>query len=102
MFNNAIDTIKSRFGFQEFHFDSIANNSIAPTDIEKNYTVNGLGTMKFKFFDSKYLIQGVEYFRPFIRGFIVLCLLFYNYKMFLSFIGHNIGVSAGKGDSDDN
>lgn len=101
MFNNSINTIKSKFGFQDFHFDSIANNSVAPTDVEKNYNINGLGTMKFKFFDSKYLIKGVEYFRPFIRGFIVLCLLFYNYKMLLGFIGHEIGVTSGKGGSDD-
>lgn len=94
--DSAITSISSRFGFQEFHLDSLANTSSAPTDISGNITIGGK-SFNVKFFDTKYLIQGVNYFRPFIRGFIVLLLLFYNYKMFLGFIGHSIGV-APKGD----
>lgn len=95
MFNSAMLSIRSKFGFQEFDFNNIASGSATPTDIAKAYTINGLGTMNLKFFDTKYLIQGVEFFRPFIRGFIVLLLIFYNAKMFLGFIGHNVG----KGES---
>lgn len=95
MFNSAMTSIRSKFGFQEFDLNNIASSSATPTDIAKAYTINGLGTMNLKFFDTKYLIQGVEFFRPFIRGFIVLLLIFYNAKMFLGFIGHNVG----KGES---
>ena len=93
---SAITTISGRFGFQEFHLDSLASSSSAPTDINGDIKI-GKQTFHVNFFDTKYLIDGVNYFRPFIRGFIVLLLLFYNYKMFLGFIGHSIGV-APKGE----
>ena len=101
MFNNAINSIKSKFGFQDFHFDAMSSSASAPADVEQNYNINGIGSLRLKFFDAEFLIKGVEFFRPFIRGFIVLCLLFYNYRMFLSFIGHNIGVGKGA-ESNDN
>lgn len=92
MFDNAMQSIRSKFGFQEFNLNALTNTSSSPTDIEDNYSFNGIGNLKLKFFDTKYLIKGVEYFRPFIRGFVVLMLIFYNIKMFLGFIGHDIGI----------
>lgn len=94
MFDEASNSIRSKFGFQEFNLDSLANNSSQPTDIEGNYSINGLGTMKLTFFDTTYLIKGVEYFRPFIRGFIVLLLVLFNTRMFLVFIGQDVGGSG--------
>lgn len=54
--------------------------------------------MKLKVFDSSYLIQGVEYFRPIIRGFIVLLLLLYNVNQLIGFFGYNAGVVTGRND----
>ena len=93
-FNSSLEQISSKFGLQEIKLDTLANTSTSPTDITESYNIYGIGSKKYKFFDTKYLIKGVEYFRPFIRGFIVLLLSFYNYKMFLGFIGHDSGMIA--------
>ena len=93
-FNAAINSIQSKFGFQEFNFNAITSNSAQPTDIQESYYIYGLGNMNLTFFDTKYLIKGVEFFRPFIRGFIVLLLVFYNIRQYLSFIGHDLGAVA--------
>lgn len=90
-FNNMLDSISNSFGIS---FDSIGDLSDSweetpATDIEKNYNIHGVGTLKLKFFDTKYLIQGIEYFRPLIRGFVVFLLLLYNYYQILTFIGQD-------------
>ena len=93
-FNDGVERIKSKFGFQEFHLDSLAAHSVAPENQSADYYIHGLGTKSYTFFDTKYLIKGVEYFRPFIRGFIVLLLIFFNWRQYLSFIGHDAGMLA--------
>lgn len=106
IFTSTVDSISARFGFDEFNLDTLFGTSVAPTDVNQTYNVPGIGAIRLKFFDTKYLIQGVEYFRPFIRGFIVLLLVFYNWRMFLGFIGHDLGATANgaknfiKGDSE--
>lgn len=52
--------------------------------------------MTIPILNSSYLLDGVAYFRPYIRAFIVFLLVLYNIRMFLSFIGHDAGVLAGK------
>lgn len=59
------------------------------TDVKGEYNINGLGTMEITFLKADYLQQGVDFFRPFIRGFIVLLLLLYHYKQILTFIGQD-------------
>ena len=89
--------MKSKFGFDTSFFEDVLSEDGKPvTDIEGDYNIPGVGNMKLKFFDTKYLVQGVEYFRPFIRGFIVLLMAFYNIKMLLSFIRQDAGVVTGK------
>lgn len=101
MFDTAIGSIRSKFGFQEFNLNALANNSSRPTDIEGNYSINGLGSLNLTFFDTTYLIKGVEFFRPFIRGFLVLLLALYNVRQFLGFIGHDLGaVSYAKAQAE--
>lgn len=92
MFDVAMESIRSKFGFQEFNLNALTDTSSTPQNITHGYRLYYGGMNKYTFFDTKYLIMGVEYFRPFIRGFIVLLLIFYNVKNFLSFIGHDIGV----------
>lgn len=55
--------------------------------------------MTIPILNSSYLLDGVAYFRPYIRAFIVFLLALYNVRMFLSFIGHDAGVLAGKAGS---
>ena len=93
IFHSSVDSIKSKFGFQQFHLDSLFGSSSTPENIESNYSISGVGSFKLTFFNTEYLIKGVNYFRPFIRGFMVLLILFYNFKNFLSFIGHDISIS---------
>lgn len=93
IFHNSVNNIKSKFGFQEFHLDSLFGNSSAPDNIESDYTISGVGSFRLTFFNTKYLIDGINYFRPFIRGFLVLLIVFYNFKNFLSFIGHDISIN---------
>lgn len=94
-FMKGVDAISAKFGFPEFDLDALADSSVQPDDVTSDYDIPGVGTMNLKFFDASFLVQGVEYFRPFIRGFIVLLLVFYNWRQFLSFIGHDIGAVAG-------
>lgn len=98
-FNATVDAISARFGFQKFNLDTLFGTSSAPKDENHNYNIPGVGNLRLKFLDTSYLIQGVEYFRPFIRGFIVLLLLFFNFRNFLGFIGHNLGDKTEKGDT---
>lgn len=67
--------------------DNLNEKDIA--DISSNYDIPGVGSFKFTFFDASYLKDGIEFFRPIIRGFITLLLLFYNYRQVLSFIGQD-------------
>ena len=94
IFNSAVDSISSKFGFQEFDLNNLGSSSSAPDDITEDYEISGVGTLKLKFFDTKYLIQGVEFFRPIIRGFLILLTVLFSWRMFLSFIGHDLGAAA--------
>lgn len=96
-FNGFIDELKMKFGFNTSFFESIFYGDGQPvTDVEQEYDIPGVGTMNLKFFDTKYLVDGITFFRPFIRGFIVLMMLMYNVRMLLSFIGQDAGIKEGK------
>lgn len=95
-----LSSISDSFGIS---FESINEftNSWTEKPVENvnaDYNIYGVGTLNLKFFDATYLIQGVNRFRPVIRGFVVLLLLFYNYYQVLSFIGQDprIAHSAEK------
>lgn len=67
-------------------------------DIEGNYTLANGHSYNLKFLDTKFLVDGIEYFRPFIRGFLVLLMLLYHVRQLIGFFGHDSGVVAGKTD----
>lgn len=71
----------------EWFKDSIEEQPIE--DIDGEYYISGVGTFNLKFFDTGFLKQGIEYFRPLIRGFVVFLLVLYNYRNVLSFIGQD-------------
>ena len=95
-FQNGIDTISAKFGFPEFDLNALADSSVRPDDITGDYDIPGVGTLNLTFFDSSFLIHGIEFFRPFIRGFLVLLLVFYHWRQWLSFIGHDLGYVGGQ------
>lgn len=76
-FNLAPDSLDWLYG-------SIAEEAIPSHS--GNYTIPGIGTFNFPFLDAKYLKDGIEFFRPLIRGFVALLLIFFNFRHFLSFI----------------
>ena len=103
-FNDMLESVSNSFGIS---FDSLEEFTDTwqekPTDdIESDYNIHGVGTLKLKFLDTTYLVQGVNKFRPIIRGFVVLLLILYNYYQVLTFIGqdpriaHNAEQAAEK------
>lgn len=99
--NNAFDSfleeMKMKFSFDTEFFESILSTEGHPvTDVNSDYDIPGVGTLNLKFFDTKYLVQGVDYFRPFIRGFLVLLMALYNIKMIIGFFRQDAGVITGK------
>lgn len=90
-FNSTMQDLKNKIGIEVFDLENLFSSSNAPSDISSDYNISGVGTMNLKFVDFQYLIKGVEFFRPFIRGFIVLLLFFYNIRQLLSMFGLNSG-----------
>lgn len=91
-----LNTMKMKFSFDTEFFESIFDDEQVVQDVLADYTISGLGTFKFKFLDTKYLYDGVTFFRPFIRGFLVLMMALFHIRMVLSFIRQDAGVVAGK------
>lgn len=101
-FNTTIENIKRIFNLDIDSvtglFDSMTEQPV--TDIKGDYNIPGLGIMNITFLKADYLQQGVDYFRPFIRGFIVFLLLLYNYYQGLTFIGQEPGYGNTKLNED--
>lgn len=57
----------------------------------------GDSTQRVKVFDTKFLIVGVNYFRPYIRGFIMLLMFFFVLNQ-ISYVLHIGGFSKGGGE----
>lgn len=95
-FNAFVNEMKMKFGFNTEVFNTLFDGEMAVQDQYADYNISGVGTFKFKFLDTKFLYEGVSYFRPLIRGFLVLLMAFYNIKMILSFIRQDAGVVTGK------
>lgn len=72
------------------------NRVIHCYDCEPDVYTPYLGRFEFKVIDSEILNTGLNRFRPVIRGFLVLMLLFYNFNQFLGFIGQKNSVTPGK------
>lgn len=95
-FMSFLDELKMKFQFDTEFFEGVFRDEQPVTDIDGTVNIPGVGDLDVKFFDTKYFVDGVTYFRPFVRGFIVLLLGLYNIRMLLSFIRQDAGVVAGK------
>lgn len=86
-----VDSVSHTFNLgidsKDWLVDSFSEQAVS--DVESDYKIHGVGTFHLTFLDVTYLKRGVEYFRPIIRGFIVLLLMFFNYKQVLTFIGQD-------------
>lgn len=89
-FNSLVDSIKVKAGIDLYDLDELFQSSTAPTDIVTTYD-GGLWQYTGKFVDMKWLVQGVEVFRPYIRGFLVLLLVFFHVRQALSIFGLSSG-----------
>lgn len=87
-----------KFSFDTDFFESLFQGESAVEDTTVDYAIPGVGSFNLKVFDSKYFVQGITYFRPFIRGFIVLLLALYNIKQLIGFFGYDAGVVTGRND----
>lgn len=92
-----LNELKMKFGFDTEFFEKLFDGEMTVQDTYVDYNVPGVGEFTFKVFDTSYMIQGITYFRPFIRGFIVLLLAVYHIKNVLGFIRQDAGVAVGKG-----
>lgn len=90
-----IETIEMKFGFDPTFMTNLFGGEQPVQDINADYHIAGLGTFNFKFLDTRFLYDGVSYFRPFIRGFVVLLMAIYNIRMALGFIRQDSGSVAG-------
>lgn len=95
-FNSFINDIKAKFNIDTSAFENLFTSEKPVEDVYIDYEINGIGKKKFKVLDTSFLKQGVEFFRPIIRGFIVLMLLFYNIRQLIGFFGYDAGVVAGR------
>lgn len=97
IFQSTLDTLHGKFGAPEYDLDLLFTDSVQPDSITGEYEIPGLGVMNLVFLDTTFLIKGVEFFRLFIRGFLVLLLVLYNWNQFLLLIGQDIGYTSGPG-----
>lgn len=96
-FNGFLKTLNTKFNFDTDFFEELGTGEAPVQDVTIDYKIPGIDkNFTLKVFDTKFLIDGVEYFRPFIRGFIVLMMALYNIRMWLSFIRQDAGVATGK------
>ena len=95
--NSSIDTLvnnfKNSFGVNSYDISNIFGTEAEITNQEGTIQVSGY-TFNGIVFDSSFLLQAVNTFRPAIRGFIIFLLVLYNINQFLRFIGQE-GLSLG-------
>lgn len=92
------DYIKTQFGVDTSVFENLFQNETPVEDVEMDYNIPYVGDFHLKVLDASFLKDGVEFFRPIIRGFIVLLLLFYHVKNLVGFFGYDAGVVSGRNE----
>lgn len=77
-------------GFQVSSVEALFNSSNVneTTLVEKNYNITfGKYTFSFTPYDNDILLEGINTFKPIIRGFVALMLVFFNMNQLLNVIG---------------
>lgn len=97
-FNTFLNDLQLRFGIDSAIFVGLFDSSSPVEDTYADIPIPGVGTFKLKLFDASFFVDGVAYFRPFIRGFLVLMMLLYHIKQLIGFFGYDAGVVQGRSD----
>ena len=97
-FNSFTQELKLKFNFDTEFFENLFQSESPVTDVYVDYDVPYVGKFKFKVLDADFLVTGITYFRPFIRGFLVLLMALYNIKQLIGFFGYDAGVVAGRSE----
>lgn len=88
--------IKALVGVKYDSFQGIFDYEKPVDDISGTYNLYGIGNFNLKFLDTTYLKDGIAYFRPVIRGFLVLLMLLYHVRQLIGFFGYNSGAAVEK------
>lgn len=91
-----VDEMGMKFAFDTEFFEDLFQAEKPVEDIDMDYNISGVGDFKLKVLDTSFFVQGVTYFRPFIRGFLVLLMLLYHIRQLIGFFGYDAGVIAGR------
>lgn len=94
-FTDMVENVERSFNLQLNSLDWLVEGVTEKplTDEKVDYTIPGVGTFNLTILDTSFLKQGIEYFRPLIRGFVVFLLILYNYKQILTFIGQDPSIA---------
>ena len=87
-----------KFSFDTGFFETLMDSEQPVSDIYADYNISGVGSFKLKLLDTKFLVDGVTYFRPFIRGFLVLMMFLFHVKQLIGFFGYDAGVVTGRNE----
>lgn len=90
--------LQLKFGIDTSSFEHLFENEQVIDDVYMDYNISGVGSFNLKVFDTGFFKDGVNYFRPFIRGFLVLMILFFHVKQVIGFFGYDAGVVAGRSE----
>lgn len=95
-FEGLFEDTSELIGVQYEGLDDVFAGEKTLDDVTGNYNIPGVGTFNVVFLDTKFLIDGIAHFRPYIRAFIIFLLVLFNVKQALSFIRQDAGILAGK------
>lgn len=97
-FKSFVEEMQMKFNFDTDFFEGLFESEKPVEDIYLDYSIPGVGDFHFKVLDTKFMVDGITFFRPFIRGFLVLLMALYNIKMLIGFFGYDAGVVAGRSE----
>ena len=98
-YDTFLSMLRTKFGFDSSVFQSLFYGETPVEDVYVNYGIKGVGTFNLKVLDASFVVQGVNYFRPFIRGFLVLLMFLFHVKQVISFFGYDAGVVSGRSEA---
>ena len=97
-FTSFLEELKMKFNFDTEMFESLFDSETPVEDVYVDIDIPNVGNFNLKLLDTKFFVDGVTYFRPFIRGFLVLLLFFFHISQLIGFFGYNAGVVQGRSD----
>lgn len=97
-FDSFLSEMKMKFNLDTSAFENLFQGEEPVSDVYVDYGISGVGNFNLKVFDTSFLAQGISYFRPIIRGFLVLMMLLYHVKQLIGFFGYDSGVVGGRSD----